>query len=296
METPHVKSLLRKFGVEPSRLRGQNFLLDEEVVLRMAAGVQPQDLVIEIGPGLGVLTEELTRKAKRVLTIELEETFAQQLPKVLQNPANLDVLHADALSSKAFHHRVAWLTEQLKRLAEGPSSPTYQTFLKSLDLSYKIIANLPYQITSKALRTFLEDAPRPKQLIVMVQKEVAERATAKPGEMSLLSLSVQAYSQAKITQLVPASAFYPAPEVDSAVLTCDLTQPNPAYASLTTEQREQFWRLARAGFASRRKQLRNNLKSTPNIDALLTEIGIAPLARAQELTIEQWCELAKRTK
>lgn len=298
MDSEHVFQTLKKFGVDPNRARGQNFLLDEDVVSNMVAvaGITPEDLVIEIGPGLGVLTQALAKAAKQILAIELEPAFAQALPKILAHPRNLDVVHEDALSSKAFHYRVEWLANQLRKPMPDRKSPEYKTFLQSLDGNYKIVANLPYQITSKILRNFLEDLPRPQTVTVMVQKEVAERATAPAGEMSLLSLSVQAYSRAKISQLVPATSFYPRPEVDSAVLHADLTRPNPAYAALTDEQKNNFWRLARAGFAARRKQLQNNLK--PIIDAttltkLFEQNGIAPLARAQELTIEQWCALAK---
>lgn len=298
MDEQQIISLLKQHGVDPSRARGQNFLLDEDVVTRMAetAGVNRDDLIVEIGPGLGVLTRVLTKKAKRVLAVELEPAFAQALTSIVGKPANLDVLKEDALSSQAFHQRVEWLAKQRNMPVPDKKLPAYQELLNQLDLGYKIVANLPYQITSRALRTFLEDAPRPSSLTVMVQKEVAERATAPAGEMSLLSLAVQAYSRAAISQIVRAEAFHPRPEVDSAVLTCDLTKPNTAYQGLSAEQRASFWRLARAGFASRRKQLRNNLKNLiamEEIDALFAKHGIVPLARAQELSVEQWCSLAK---
>lgn len=298
MDEQSVINLLRSHGVDPDRARGQNFLLDEEVVANMAedAKVTSDDLVVEIGPGLGVLTKQLIQRAKRVLAIELEPMLAQILRSILKKPGNLDVLRDDALSSNAFHYRVEWLAKQREINLPDRKSPEYQNLIQTLDYSYKIVANLPYQITSRALRTFLEDQPRPSHLTVMVQKEVAERATAPAGEMSLLSLSVQAYSEARISQLVPAASFHPRPAVDSAVLSCDLTKPHASYQALNPAERANFWRLAHAGFASRRKQLRNNLKNliaAEKLSILFEKNGITPLARAQELTIEQWCALAQ---
>ena len=296
MDLVEIKARLQQAGVDPDRARGQNFLLDEDVVKKMtlAAGLNDRDLVVEVGPGLGVLTQALTKQAKRVLAIELEDAFSTSLGEILQHPANLDVIKDDALASSAFHATVFWLAKQLSKPVPGKKEPTYQDLLQTMDGSYKIIANLPYQITSRALRHFLEDKPRPSQVVVMVQKEVAERATAPAGQMSLLSLSVQAYSDAKLAFVVPSSSFYPQPEVDSAVLVCDLTHPDPSYAALSAEERARFWRIARAGFAARRKQLRNNLKSVfPDVDAILKACGIDPQARAQELSVQDWCRFVK---
>lgn len=302
MQLPELRLLLERFHIVPNRSKGQNFLLDEDVIARMvdAAGVSAEDAVIEIGPGLAVLTRALCAKAKSVLAVELDANVAVALrAEVLPTHKNLTLWEGDALSSRAFHYRVEWLCLQAGVSDKpDPKSLEYKELLKTLDLSYKIVANLPYQITSKFMRSALEVLPRPSKLVVMVQKEVAERATGKPGEMSLLSLAVQAYARAEIVEIVRSDAFYPQPEVDSAVLSCDLSQPNPDYVALDDAHRAEFWRLAKAGYASRRKQLKNNLmnalpnKSEEEIVTILGNIGLKPTVRAQELSVSDWCSLA----
>ena len=304
MDPLQLQQLLNRYNIKPSRSKGQNFLLDEDVIARMVevAGVQADDLVIEIGPGLGVLTKSLCEKAKAVLAIELDENAAVALRKELvPKHANLTLWEGDALSNRAFHHRVEWLAgKQGWSEKVDLKSSSYKELLSKLDRSYKIVANLPYQITSKFLRSALEDLPRPSVMVVMLQKEVAERAAAKPGSMSLLSLAVQAYSEAHIVEIVRSTAFYPQPEVDSAVLACDLTKPDAAYASLSADELARFWRLAKAGFASRRKQLKNNLalalpgKTIEEVVAILAEIGQASTVRAQELSVADWCNLVRK--
>ncbi len=279
MEIADIRQRLERAGLHPSKDRGQNFLLDESVIDDMikAAQVTDKDVVVEIGPGLGVLTEKLSSHAHSVFAMELDHGLARELTaQFLPKHANVTLFEGDALSKAAYHAKVEWLDKR----------------------PYKVVANLPYQITSKLMRDFMESTPMPQMVVVMVQKEVAQRATAKPGDFSLLGLSIQVYSEATIVRTVPAKAFFPKPEVDSAVLKCDLTKPNAAYTALTTEQREAFWRLARLGFSSRRKQLKNNLgkpfkRTNEEMLAIFANIGIGQLARAQELTIEQWCALTK---
>jgi 16S rRNA (adenine1518-N6/adenine1519-N6)-dimethyltransferase len=306
MQLPELRLLLERFHIVPSRSKGQNFLLDEDVIERMvaAAEITDKDLVVEIGPGLAVLTKALCAKAKSVLAVELDSNVATALrAEVVPARPNLTLWEGDALSSRAFHHRVEWLSLQSGVVEKpDPKSTEYKDVLKRLDLSYKVVANLPYQITSKFMRSALEVLPRPSKLVVMLQKEVAERATGKPGEMSLLSLAVQAYARAEIVEIVRSDAFYPQPEVDSAVLSCDLSRPNADYIALDEAHRAEFWRLAKAGYASRRKQLKNNLMnalptlSEEEIIALLAKIGQKATVRAQELSVSDWSALATETK
>ncbi|MBI4122342.1 MAG: ribosomal RNA small subunit methyltransferase A [Parcubacteria group bacterium] len=306
MDHAELQQLLQRFQITPSRSKGQNFLLDESVVERMVAlaGVNKNDLVIEIGPGLGVLTKVLCQTAKAVLSMELDHNAVAALrAEVVPRHPNLTLWEGDALSGDAFHARIDWLAKQQgSEVRLDPKSENYRDQLQALDQTYKIVANLPYQITSRFLRTTLEALPRPSQLVVMVQKEVAERATAKPGQMSLLTLAVQAYSTASIAFVVPSAAFYPEPEVQSAVMVCDLSNPQADYAALDDNARAQFWRLAKAGFASRRKQLKNNLlaampgKSIEDISKILEGLGKTVTVRAQELSVSDWCALVRQSK
>lgn len=302
MKKQDVIKLMKNAGVYASKDRGQNFLLDEHVILEMvkAGKVTNDDLVVEIGPGFGVLTKALADKAKELLAIELDQKLGEYLQKTLGGQKAVRIIHGDALSAETFHALVQWLGGHSN--IEVPSdvkSPDYQKTLETLDLRYKLIANLPYQITSRILRQFLESFPRPSLMVIMVQKEVAERMMAEPGQMSLLALSVQVYSQVHMVQQVPASSFFPQPKVDSAVIHCDLTKPNRAYWALDLQERAIFWQLAHAGFASKRKQLKNNLQSVftqktiVEIADMLKDLDLKETCRAQELSIEQWCALSK---
>jgi len=288
MHKKQLLKLLKELDVKPSKSKGQNFLLDEGVVEQMVehAQVNKDDLVIEVGPGFGVLTRKLAEKAKAVLLIELDDKLAAyQRSVLLPEYKNLSLIHGDALSSETFHR----ITDWLKRHAGDKS-------FEALDHSYKLVANLPYQITSKLLRQYLEAHPKPSSMTVMVQKEVAERMTAAPGKTSLISLATQVYSQAKVISVVPDKAFFPAPKVTSAVVHCDVTKMHKGYDALDLQQ-ARFWQLAKAGFASRRKQLKNNLKpffKKGEIEAIFASCGIPEQARAQELDLAQWVCLAEK--
>jgi len=190
-----------------------------------AAGLTSADAVIEVGPGLGVLTEELAKRAGWVAAIELDDRLAAALKKSLFSLGNVAVIHGDVLKI-------------------------------SVDSSgYKVVANLPYYITSPTLRHFLEASLKPRVMVVMVQREVAEAVAAQPGDMSILSISVQFYGRPEIVRLVPAGCFYPAPEVDSAILRVTLYD-QPAVA---VSDADGFFGLVRAGFATPRKQIANSL-------------------------------------
>jgi 16S rRNA (adenine1518-N6/adenine1519-N6)-dimethyltransferase len=242
-----------------------------------SAELVPSDIVIEVGPGLGVLTRELARQAGRLFAIELDSKLAAILKKNLASFSNVTVINEDILKIDP----EAMLHEEQMTFPPPVSSP----------FSYKIVANLPYYITSPVLRHFLEASLKPRLMVVMVQKEVAEAIVAGPGQMSVLSVSVQFYGQPEIISYVPAQCFYPAPEVDSAILRV-MVYSKPA----VDVSEEGFFRLVRAGFTASRKQLCNSLSQglkLPKAEVLsiLEQAGIKPERRAETLTLEEWARL-----
>ena len=264
-----TKQLLRRFNLRARKRLGQRFLIDGDVLQRIlsAAELTAGDIVLEVGPGLGILTRELAQRAQRVIAIELDDKLANFLKQELVSFPNVMIINEDILKIEP-----ATLLARPER--------------------YKVVANLPYYITSPVLRHFLEATLKPNLMVVMVQKEVAEAIVAGPGKRSLLSISVQFYGRPTIIGKVPANSFYPAPEVDSAILRIDL-YPKPA---VTVDDAEGFFGTVRAGFASPRKQLANSLAQGlgwPKADVLsvLAEASIAPQRRAETLTLEEWAQL-----
>jgi 16S rRNA (adenine1518-N6/adenine1519-N6)-dimethyltransferase len=262
-----TKRRLRSFDLRARKGLGQHFLVDQEVleVIVSAAEVTPDDIVVEVGPGLGILTRELAQRAGRVIAIELDDKLAALLKRTLASFNNVTIINDDVLKIEP------------EELVKGQD--------------YKVVANLPYYITSPVLRHFLEARAKPQTMIVMVQKEVAEAIAAKPGQMSLLSVSVQFYGKPRIISSVPAKSFYPAPEVDSAILRLDL-YPQPAVAV----DEGSFFNLVRAGFAAPRKQIANSLaqglgRAKAEVLPLLEEAGIAWQRRAETLSLEEWAKL-----
>jgi len=227
-----TKNLLRRSGLRARKRLGQHFLIDDDVQHQIlsAAELTTDDTVLEVGPGLGIMTRELARKVRRVIAIELDDKLAAFLKHEMASLPNVTIINQDILKV-------------------DPAS------LLSEPEPYKVVANLPYYITSPVLRHFLEAAIKPGLMVVMVQKEVAEIIAAGPGKRSLLSISVQLYGQPRIISQVPARAFHPSPEVDSAILRVDL-YPKPAVA---VDDTKSFFETVRAGFASPRKQLANSL-------------------------------------
>jgi len=275
-----TRGLLRHFGLRARKGLGQHFLIDEEVLklVSSAAELTPTDIVMEIGPGLGVLTRELARQAGWVITIELDSKLAVILKQTLASFNNVTIINEDILQIDP----EVLLKEQRERFSPAISSP----------FSYKVVANLPYYITSLVLRHFLEASLKPQIMVVMVQKEVAEAIVAEPGQMSVLSVSVQFYGQPKIISYVPARCFYPAPEVDSAILRVTLYS-KPA-VDVTDET--SFFRLVRAGFTTPRKQICNSLTQglglpKAEVLSLLEKANIVPQRRAETLTLNEWAQL-----
>ena len=277
-----TRGLLRHFDLRARKRLGQHFLIDEEVLrlIVSTAELVPTDVVLEIGPGLGVLTRELAKQAGWVITIELDSKLAALLKQTLVSFDNVTIINEDVLQVEP----AALIREQKTRFPPVINNP----------FSYKLVANLPYYVTSPVLRHFLEASLKPQVMVIMVQKEVAEAIVAEPGQMSVLSISVQFYGQPRIISYVPAHCFYPVPEVDSAILQVAL-YPQPA---VEIADKESFFELVRAGFSASRKQLANSLAQglgLPKAEALslLEKAGIAPQRRAETLTLDEWAQLWK---
>lgn len=265
----NISYLLKKYGLRPHKGLGQNFLQDpialEKIVA--AAEIQPTDTVLEIGPGLGSLTRYLAASAKSVVAVELDQHLLPPLKAVLSPYDNVRLIHGDILEL-------------------NPSDVIQEK-------DYVVAANVPYYITSAIIRHLLESPSKPRRIVLTVQKEVAQRICETPGDMSLLALSVQVYGKPRIVAHIPAGAFFPAPNVDSAVLSIQIYD-NPL---IPTELLDTFFQLIKAGFSQKRKTLRNSLSAglaiSPAQSAeLLTQADIDPQRRAETLSIGEWSKLA----
>ena len=264
-----VKRLLRQSGLKAKKGLGQHFLIDEKALetIVIAAELSPEDIVIEVGPGLGVLTIELARRAGKVIAVELDTKLASLLKRRLTSLPNVNIVNADILKV-------------------SPSQ------LLGGENNYKVVANLPYYVTSPILRYFVEASPKPSLMIVMVQKEVGIAIAASPGKMSLLAVSLQVYSKPKIISYVSSQSFYPPPKVDSAIVRFDLF-PEPAVKIADIDG---FFKVVRCGFSSPRKQLRNSLAhglevKPAEVGLLLEKARIEPQRRAETLSLEEWARL-----
>ncbi len=266
--------LLRELGLRPRKELGQHFLMDQRALARIVAAAEltEKDVVIEVGAGLGVLTHLLAQAAGQVIGVELDRDLAAALSRTLSHEPRVTIVQGDILQFSP--------AQLLARPGLASHTP------------YLVVGNLPYAITSAILRHFLEAEHRPRRLVVTVQREVAERIAARPGQMSLLSVSVQFYGRPQILLRLKPGAFYPPPEVSSAVVRIDCyTEP-----LLAVEAPHRFFRLVRAGFAQRRKQLHNSLAAELALPddqarAALQRAGIDPRRRAQTLSLEEWAAL-----
>jgi 16S rRNA (adenine1518-N6/adenine1519-N6)-dimethyltransferase len=272
------RQLLRQFGFKPRKRLGQHFLIDEAVLGRIlsAAELSPGDIVVEIGPGLGILTEELARRGASIVAVEVDAKLVALLRKRLADFPDVRIVRADILK----------VTPRQLLREELPASDPAR--------SYKVIANLPYYITSPVLSHFLEAQPRPSEMVVMVQKEVGETIAAAPGKMRSISVKTQFYSKPVIVSYVPAASFYPPPKVDSVVLHLDVYSQPPMELSDVSG----FFDIVMHGFSSPRKQLRNSLAHSlqlppDQLASLLEKAGIEAKRRAETLSLEEWRELWK---
>ncbi len=251
----------------PKKSLGQNFLINEKIAddIIKASNLTTDDTVLEIGPGTGILTERLVKAAGQVLAVEKDFDLVTKLLNRYKSTKNIKIIHQDAL----------WFD------------------LFSLS-KYKVVANIPYNITSPLIRKFIENEPRPELLILMVQKEVAERICAKPGDSSrgLLTIIVEFYAEAEILFQVNKKEFYPVPQVDSAVI-----KITPKKQLLNIEP-ALFFKMVKAGFSSKRQQIHNSLAGTLRLTKdevldLLKKAQIAPTLRAEDLSLEDWERLTK---
>jgi 16S rRNA (adenine1518-N6/adenine1519-N6)-dimethyltransferase len=267
-----IERYLRQRGLAARKRQSQNHLVDGAVLADIVAFADPPAgrHVLEIGPGLGILTGALLERGAHVTAVEVDERLAAHLRGRFANPA----------------------AGQL-RLVEGDALDLAVDDL--IDPPYDLVANLPYHITSPVLHHVLSPEPRPEKLVLMLQREVAERIAAPPGAMSYLSVFVQYHADVHIGRVVPATAFEPAPEVESAVLVGRTKE-----RVLDEQAEEELWRLVQAGFRERRKMLHNVLpRQLPHlgrerIDAALLACGIAPDRRPQTVSVEEWLALRER--
>ncbi len=263
-------SILRSRGIQPTRSMGQNFLVEPSIVARIVdvAGVKEGEHVVEIGPGLGILTRELLGRGANVLAVELDRDLVRFLGSDLAEHGNLTLVERDA--------RYVEIEPHMGQLA------------------YKVVANLPYSTATVIIRRFLELERPPVSMTVMVQREVAERMTADPPEMSLLALATQIYAEAEVAFIVSPEVFLPPPKVESAVI-----RLIPRTAPLAqSDEREALFKLATMAFQRKRKTINNGLSQgldlpKPDIDNLLAKAGIDPMRRPQTMAIDEWLALAK---
>ncbi len=275
MRISEIKGLMKHYGLRPNKRLGQSFLTDPVYLQRIvqAAEIRTEEVVLEVGPGLGPLTERLLTVAGQVVAVEVDQGFIHVLQDRFRDKANFTLHHRDILKTN-----IATLL---------------QPFSQNERLSYKCVANIPYYITSSVMRHLLESQAAPNMIVLLVQKEVAQRIIAKPGKLSLLAISVQFYGQAEIVDIVPAGAFYPTPKVDSAILRVR-PYPEKRYA---VEEIDFFWQVVKAGFRQKRKQLKNSLNAgLPRFNANQITIALKTAKidikrRAQTLTIDEWVTL-----
>jgi 16S rRNA (adenine1518-N6/adenine1519-N6)-dimethyltransferase len=269
-KTPtEIKTLLGAAGLRAQRGMGQNFLTSDAILEKIVAAgdVGPNDVVVEVGPGLGHLTHHLARAAGQVVAVEVDRGLIRELRQAFRGVPNVTIVEGDILDS----------------------APTDLVG----DRAYKVVANLPYYITSAALRHFLEASHRPSLLVVTLQREVGERITAAPGQLSLLAIGVQVFGRPRLVSRIPPNAFYPQPKVESVVLRVDVFDRPAITAGV-----EPFFRVVSAGFAMPRKQLHNSLAqrlwlppgSAPEI---IEAAGIDPARRPQTLSIGEWDRLTR---
>ncbi len=263
--------ILNSYGILPKRSRGQNFLIDQNIVRKICekAELKATDRVVEIGSGFGVLTRELAPRVKKVFAVDIDETLLGILQKELGSQKNLEIIKEDA--------RKIPLTRFGKK-----------------DFSYRVIANIPYNLTSLLIQKFLEKTPRPSDMILMIQREVGERICAKPPDMSILGLITQYYAEPKVLFPVSKTCFFPSPQVDSVCIRLRLhTERSPK-----TPEAQGFTRLIKAGFAAKRKYLAKNISKglgipLDTVSHAFTRLEIPLKARAQELRLEQWIIVSK---
>lgn len=275
LQIAQVRTALRQLGVQPTRAMGQNFLIDGQALATIVAAgeVTVDTLVVEVGPGLGVLTWELVRNAGHVIAIELDSRLAARLRNEFAMHTNLTIYQQDVL------------TVDVAQITQGRA--------------YRVVANLPYAITSPVLRHFLESAHPPESMTVLVQREVAQRICAEPGDMSVLAHAMQIRAVPELIAIVPPESFMPAPEVHSAVLRLR----RRATPLIDPHEEPAVMKVIKAGFLHARKQLGNSLASglaahgmhrdRADVQELLRQCDIDPMRRAETLSFDEWVRVSR---
>jgi 16S rRNA (adenine1518-N6/adenine1519-N6)-dimethyltransferase len=259
----HPKRILGRHGLLPKKGLGQNFIFDDQILARVVAALRliPGDQVLEIGPGLGALTRHIAGQAERVVAVEIDERFIPLLVHDFGAEAHVEIMQADILTFEPGRYFIG---------------------------QFKAVGNVPYYITGAILRHLLSAASKPEITVLTVQKEVAERMVAGPGDMSLLSTTVQFYTQAEKLFVIKAGAFWPKPDVDSAVVRL-MRRPVPL---VPTEEEAAFFNLVRIGFSQKRKQLQKNLRALgltrKQLSAAFEQADIEGRRRAQTLSMTEW--------
>ncbi|MFC1663524.1 16S rRNA (adenine(1518)-N(6)/adenine(1519)-N(6))-dimethyltransferase RsmA [Patescibacteria group bacterium] len=263
-----VKNLLKKHDARALKRFGQNFLIDKSVVKKTieAAELNSNDIVLEIGPGIGTLTWEIAQKAKKVLAIEKDLKMVEILKETVKGFKNIEIVNKDILR----------FSGNLK--------------------NYKIVANLPFYLTAPVIRKFLESEFQPKEMVLIIQKEVGQRICSKPPDMNLLAVSIQFYAKPEIMSFVSKKSFWPKPKVDSAII-----KIVPKKLLIKTDV-DLFFKIVKAGFSQPRKQIINNLSrldfssgktNREIVKTWLLKNGIQPTQRAETLNIKDWLKLTK---
>lgn len=263
-----VQNILKRYGLRADKKLGQNFLQDDFALMKIceSAEILDSDSVLEIGPGLGSLTRYLAASSSDLTVVELDPDLLPPLKWILKPYPHVKIIHGDILKFN--------ISDIIKKQ------------------NYIVAANIPYNITSAIIRHLLESEIKPKRIVLTIQKEVAQRICEKPGDLSLLALSVQVYGKPSLQAIIPADSFHPVPKVDSAILRIDIyDEPLIEKELLNT-----FFKLIKAGFLQKRKTLRNSLSAGLGIpsqesESLLVSANIESRRRAETLSIEEWQRL-----
>jgi len=303
-----IKKLLKKHQISPSKRLGQNFLVDKSVVKKVvdAADLKPEDIILEIGPGIGTLTQKLADRVKKVIAVEKDPNMIAILGETLKRLRNVDLIQADIRrlkfqitkgeeDSAAFFFRLVSLSQN--------SASKFQANSKiQIPKNYKIVGNLPFYLTAPVIRQLLErtDARR-LYAVFVVQKEVGQRICAKPPRMSILAVSVQVYAETKIMGYISKNSFWPQPKVDAAIIKILPLKIKSHDRRISSQKRNLFFKVVKAGFSQPRKQLINNLSKSLKLSRAKVEIwlkknNIRPTRRAETLTVKDWIKLAKSIK
>lgn len=272
-----VKNLLRAKAIRPSKRMGQHFLVRRTVLRKIIEGseLKTEDIVLEIGAGMGTLTEELAQRVKKVIAVEKDSRMVEILKETLKDFNNLEIILGDILN---------------------PETISYIRKKFVFRSKYKVVANLPYNIATEVIRKFIESTNPPKLMVLMVQKEVGKRICSKPPKMERLAVLVGALAKVKILDTIKKNSFWPQPKVDSVILR--ITPLIRAFKKLTNTDKSLFSKIVKAGFSHPRKQLAKNLfeglnLSREKVGDWLSQNNIQPTQRAQTLSLNDWLNLTK---